>query len=353
MVLYQKKLIMTNNSTSKANQRRKFLKILAGIPFLPLSGALGINIPETSVSISPDFSYSENEQQLTQLNGKLPEGKLGKMTVSRMIMGCNPIIAWSHARDLIYPNRLMKAYNTEDRIVQTLHLGRQAGINALVLTTEAFPVFDKYRKSNSDKIQTICMATMPVKDILSNINLAVDNGADAIYIHGRVCDAYAKSGNMDDLFKAIDHIRKQGLQAGIGAHCRETIEKCEKDNFPSDFYLKTFHHDKYWSALPEEHREPYIEIGPSFNDHDKYCDNMWDLFPARTVEVLKEVKKPFVAFKILAAGAIQPKVGFRYAFENGADFICVGMFDFQIIENVNLACEILGDLKNRERKLYS
>jgi hypothetical protein len=344
---------MINNNTSKATQRRKFLKILAGIPFLPLSNAFGMKISDASGSVTADSPGGEIGQQLTQLNGKLPEGKLGKLTVSRLIMGCNPIIAWSHARDLIYPNRLMKAYNTDDRIVQTLFLGRQAGINALVLTTEAFPVFNKYRKSYSDKIQAICMATMPEKDILSNINMAVDNGADAIYIHGRVCDAYAKSGNMDGLFKAVDHIRKQGLQAGIGAHCLETIEKCEKDNFPSDFYMKTFHHDKYWSALPETNREPYIEIGPSFTDHNKYCDNMWDLFPGRTIEVMKEVKKPFIAFKVMAAGAIQPNIGFRYAFENGADFICAGMFDFQVIDDVNLTCEILGDLKNRERKWYS
>lgn len=80
---------------------------------------------------------------------------------------------------------------------------------------------------------------------------------------------------------------------------------------------------------------------------------MWDMFPDRTVEFMKGVKKPFIAFKVLAAGAILPRVGFRYAFENGADFICAGMFDFQVIDNVNTACEILGDLKNRERKWFS
>ena len=158
---------------------------------------------------------------------------------------------------------------------------------------------------------------------------------------------------MDELFKAVDHIRKQGLQAGIGAHCLETIQKCEQVMFPSDFYMKTFHHDNYWSALPEEYREPYIEIGPSYTDHNKYCDNMWDLHPDRTVEVMKNAEKPFIAFKILAAGAINPRIGFRYAFENGADFVCVGMFDFQVIENVNTTCEILGDLNKRERRWYS
>ena len=45
--------------------------------------------------------------------------------------------------------------------------------------------------------------------------------------------------------------------------------------------------------------------------------------------------------ELLAAGAIEPEVGFRYAFENGADFICVGMYDFQIVDDINIVNKIL------------
>jgi hypothetical protein len=82
---------------------------------------------------------------------------------------------------------------------------------------------------------------------------------------------------------------------------------------------------------------------------DNPADNYWDMTPERTVAFMQEVEKPWIAFKVLAAGAIRPESGFRYAFENGADFICVGMFDFQVEENVKLAKSVIQQTQNRER----
>jgi len=42
----------------------------------------------------------------------------------------------------------------------------------------------------------------------------------------------------------------------------------------------------------------------------------------------------------------------KYAFANGADFICVGMFDFQIVQDANIAAEVLGSKLNRQRKWF-
>jgi hypothetical protein len=45
----------------------------------------------------------------------------------------------------------------------------------------------------------------------------------------------------------------------------------------------------------------------------------------------------------MVAAAITPQDGIRYAFENGVDFICAGMFDWQIVEDVNATIEISGN----------
>jgi hypothetical protein len=73
-------------------------------------------------------------------------------------------------------------------------------------------------------------------------------------------------------------------------------------------------------------------------------------------DVLKNLATlPFpgvMGHKVLAAGAIEPKDGFEWAFENGADFICVGMFDFQIVKDVNICLDILNGQPVRQREWY-
>jgi hypothetical protein len=65
---------------------------------------------------------------------------------------------------------------------------------------------------------------------------------------------------------------------------------------------------------------------------------------------MRTVQKPWIAFKVLAAGAIHPQEGFRFAFENGADFANVGMFDFQVRENAILARDIIMEINQKGRK---
>jgi len=115
------------------------------------------------------------------------------------------------------------------------------------------------------------------------------------------------------------------------------------------FYYKTFHHDNYWSAHPREFREEYPSISRS-KVHNQYCDNIWDVFPEKTVEVFQNIDVPLFGFKVLAAGAIPVADGLRYAYENGSDFVCLGMFDFQIVQDVNTTIEVLNTLGPRQRE---
>jgi uncharacterized membrane protein YphA (DoxX/SURF4 family) len=350
----ESKVIVEEPDPKEPNSRRELLKGLAGIPVLAVfSGALARNMSELGPDAMSGATIKVDFKQKNDLKGKLPEGKLGKLNVSRMILGCNLIGGWSHARDLIYSDKLFKAYNNERKIIETLYLAEQAGINTSFMVTQYYDTFNKYKSIYNSNMQSICQAMLPDKDFFSNINMAIDAGATAIYIQGGEGDRYCNSQKADMINKAVEYIKKNGFMAGMGAHSIESIKTVETAGIPVDFYVKTLHHDKYWSAHPMENRVEYSVIGPNSPDHNQLHENMWDLFPQKTIDYMKSINKPWFAFKVLAAGAIEPKEGFRFAFENGADFICVGMFDFQVIDNVNTACEVLGSLNNRERAWFA
>jgi hypothetical protein len=107
--------------------------------------------------------------------------------------------------------------------------------------------------------------------------------------------------------------------------------------------MKTLHRDDYWSATPKDQRVEFNVDTNSPHDHD----NIWCIRPEETIAFMRTVPVPWIAFKVLAAGAIHPSVGFRFAFESGADFICVGMFDFQVTEDAVIARKVLSGVERQ------
>jgi hypothetical protein len=138
----------------------------------------------------------------------------------------------------------------------------------------------------------------------------------------------------------------------LASHTIDSLIACEEQGIIPDYYMKTMHHDQYWSAHPRENRFPFEVDGKKYLDHNRFHDNLFCLYPDRTVEFVNRAKVPVMGFKVLAAGAITPEDGFNWAFQNGADFICVGMFDFQIVNDVNTTIDVLAKLQGRTREWY-
>jgi len=273
----------------------------------------------------------------------LPTGKIGDVEFSRLIIGGNQFSGWSHSRDLPYLRDLFLAYSSQERVMNTLEMAEENGVNAILCA--ACDHLKKYWKERGGKMKWIAQTHPNSKDLTSNIKRAIDNGASAAYIQGGVGDSFVKAGRVDLLGKAVDFIKSNGIPAGIGGHSIEVAMAAEKAGIDADFYMKTFHHGNYWSATPKEERIDFNVDSGSPYDHD----NIWAITPEKTAQFMQTVTKPWIAFKVLAAGAIHPREGFKYAFENGADFICVGMFDFQIRENVIIARNAVTANLNRNR----
>jgi uncharacterized membrane protein YphA (DoxX/SURF4 family) len=333
-----------------SKSRRDILKHLAFLPFLgSFAWAFASNRKYTSIDAFSGSTFSLNQESLGKIEGEMPMGVLvkGKPPISRLILGSNILSGTAHSRDLIYSRSLFRAYNTEKKIIETYILSEQAGINLFFLT----PLLTRYRNTFSTNIQTWANVVPTKDDIYSQVDKLIDQGVDYILIQGAACDRRVLEGNVDVLDKCVDHIKRQGYPAGLGAHSIEAFYACEEAGIEPDFYYKTMHNDNYWSAHPIENRVP-LEWRNMSENHNEFHDNMWCLFPEKTIKYIRKVEKPVVGFKVLAAGAIPPEKGFQWAFDNGADFIEVGMFDFQIVANVNQTIRSVKNAQNRIRPWY-
>ena len=354
MTILKKEDPILKNSSAEADikSRREALKNLFTIPALGLMGWGAFNNSKKyDVDVMTGATIQVKSTALAELKGVLPKGKIGKHQISRLVAGGNLIGGWAHSRDLIYVSSLFKAYNTEKKVYETLILAENAGIDTINIGFVSNPLMAKYKKATGSKIKVISQVAPNMKkgDIYEQINGAIDSGADILQIQGNWCDWLVRDRKVEIIEKMMSRIREHGITVGLAAHSVESLIRCEELGIIPDYYMKTMHHDNYWSAHPRENRVPFEVDGKTNLDHNKWHDNCFCLFPERTIEFVNRTKVPVMGFKVLAAGAIQPEDGFRWAFENGADFVCVGMFDFQIVNNVNVAMEILKNLPNRKR----
>ena len=277
-------------------------------------------------------------------NAGMPTGKIGNLTISRLIIGGNQFSGWSHSRDLEVPaGPVQGVRHAGERSCRRSNWRRRAASTRS--SPAASDYLTRYWKERGGKIQWIAQVHPKTTDVTSDIKRAIDAGAVGAYVQGGVGDSFVKGGRVDLLGEAVDFIKRNGVIAGIGGHSLQVPMAVEKAGIKPDFYMKTLHHGNYWSATPPEQRVEFNVDSNSGEDHD----NIWEITPEKTIEFMKTVATPWIAFKVLAAGAIHPSSGFQYAFENGADFVCVGMFDFQIRENAIIARNTVAACQNRPR----
>jgi hypothetical protein len=263
-----------------------------------------------------------------------PMGKIKDLTISRLICGGNLISGFAHSRDLIYVSPLLKHYFTDTKVCETLERCEEQGMNTAILRVDenTTRILKTYWEEWGGQIQWIAQAKLPAANFKQDIDVAITNGAKAVYIHGGDGDKYVEEGNVDLIGKAVEYINEQGVISGAAGHKLETIQAYEKAALPVSFYMKTINAKAYWSAGPMPR-----------------MDSVWEETPDETIEFMKTVTKPWIGYKVLGAGAIHPEEGFHFAWANGADFLCVGMFDFQVAEDALIARRILAKDLNRSR----
>jgi len=318
--------------------RRRFIKK----SLLTSAGsALALQVNPGKILAQDTAEKPTTAQNRLTPKARSPKGRIGNLRVSRLLLGGNLLTHFTHSRDLKYVYNLTAHYNTEEKILETMALAEAHGIDTLVIHTAPgiMSVLKKYRSERGGKMKWIICPTAPVEAQLKaygkQVQQLADEGTDAIYLWGVHADSLVAQGKVDLIAKAVEIAKDFGVPSGVGAHDLRVIKECEENQINADFYIKTFHHHNYPSAPKPNELTTVVAEVPGY-----WCKN-----PQEVVDLMKGVEKPWIAFKVMAAGAIPPTDAFQYAFDNGADHILAGMFDFEIAEDVLIANKVLTKVK--------
>lgn len=279
-------------------------------------------------------------------SGSLPKGKIGTLDLARLILGTNIITHHVHSRRLNFVNNLERKYNTDEKVQETFALAQAHGVNTFMTHHDEHVVqlFREFRDRRGGKMNWL-VAPDPGEsrkeaDFKRVVGELVDLGVDALYLHGATADPLVQKGNIAQVARLVDILKATGLPVGVAAHDLKTVQACVAAKMPVDYWVKTFHHLNYPTApRPEEIKGPYEEV-----PHGYWCS-----CPEETAAFMQTLPQPWIAYKVMAAGAIPPRDAFDYSYRKGADFILAGMFDFEIAEDAEITRDVLARLGQRER----
>lgn len=283
--------------------RREFISKIT------MAAALGILIP-------PHMRASDAEGQTLTM----PEINLGPHRVSRIFCGSNPFLGYSYMGQ--HTDKHMKEYFTPERAAELLIKCEEAGISAHQSSSRS-----DYMKILREKGSKIKIITLQSDE--KDINSAIENvNPIGLAHHGGVTDrlfAEGKSGIVHDYVKKV---KDKGILAGVSAHNPDVIKEIADRGWEVDFFMTCFYFLTRKMDKPET--LPTLPVG----SYQFFRDD-----PKIMTEVIRQVKQPCLAFKILGAGRMcssQQEViaAFKFAFENikPSDGIIVGMFPWYFDE---------------------
>ncbi|MHB0876166.1 MAG: hypothetical protein ACYC5O_08995 [Anaerolineae bacterium] len=253
----------------------------------------------------------------------LPRVSFAGKAVSRMLIGGNPFAGFGHRPSDPDFDRQLRAYFTDEKVLETLTTAVRAGINAFHGRGDA----STFRHLANYRAWSTAQPDHPTLHWLGqtapdgyvdgrpepNIEKMAGYGPIAIYLHGATTDRLFSEGKVAELGRLVAFIKSLGLPAGIGAHSPAPLRAAQALGVGADFYILSLR---------------------SVNDEPQVCADEADNRGA-----FRELPTQMVAIKVLAAGRIPPAEAFAYAAGclKPHDLMTVGMRDYEVAENVGAA----------------
>jgi hypothetical protein len=307
-------------SRADNSTRRGFLQQAAGV-------AAGATLTTMAKADSPAASTL------------LPTVQLGKHTLSRLIIGGNPIYGYSHFNKLLSEHQ--KAWNTPEHVVELLKRCEKAGVNTWQNSYAERTLADVERVRDAGvKFNWLCLGKPDWDQHPEYIEDAARHKPIGIAPHGALGEKLHRQDKIGVLTDILKRIRDQGVLVGLSAHNPALIDLSEEKGWDVDYYMCCL----YYLTRPKNEYQKILgdvlPLGEIYLPTD----------PPRMFKTIRAAKKPCLVYKVLAAGRrIGTPAEVRQCFETAlsnikpTDALIVGMyqqFGDQVGENAALVREI-------------
>jgi hypothetical protein len=282
--------------------------------FLQQAAGLAAGVAALAPAVTADTKPTPQPQ--------LPTIKLGPHSVTRLILGGNPIYGYSHFNKLL--SQHMTDWHTPDRVQQLLKNTEQAGVNTWQNSYAERTLEDlaRYRDAGG-QMHWLCLGKGDWDQKPDRIDDAAKRKPIGIAPHGALAERLHREGKLNVLTDLLKRIRDQGVLVGLSAHNPALIAlACEKawdvDYFMCCLYYLTRPKEEYQKLLGSE-----LPLGEIYLPSD----------PQRMFKVIQAAKQPCLAYKVLAAGRrVANPAEIRNAFATAlsnikpTDALIVGMY---------------------------
>jgi hypothetical protein len=247
---------------------------------------------------------------------QVPKMKFGNTEISRLVCGCNQFYGFSHFNSTL--DAAMREYYTQARVCDVLHQCNRFGING----------FNYYPGGRGQSDLEAFLAEG------GQMHLIVQGMGDltafmktykplAVYHQGGITDTAYHYAQIDTVKEWCKKMRGTGTMVGVGSHNPEVIALVEDQNWDVDFYACCVYN---WSRTPEERRKA---LGGELVETQDQGDTYVQSDPPKMYNVIRAVKKPCFAYKILAAGRVaNVEQAFRTAYQSikPTDGVFIGLW---------------------------
>ena len=232
-----------------------------------------------------------------------PRTEVAGVSLSRMIIGTNWMLGWSH-RGKAADDRIKEYHNSSEQIVGMLEVFQQYGVDTLMAPISQTPLMmDAIRLAQEKTGKKLILIDTPIinvddssqgrKEAEAAIKKSAQTGATFCLLHHSCVEQLVNKnkGIIDRLGDYTGMIRNAGMIPGLSAHMPELITYSDANGYDVETYIQIYN-----------------------------CLGFLMQVEIETISsIIHNAKKPVMTIKPMAAGRVTPYVGLNFVWNTIRD----------------------------------